>query len=374
MAVQTPTEEPSPNEEEDASRTQTILGHLQELRYRAMISAGALIIGILVCLWPLTGMFIDFLAKPGREEVEGFELIFTEPLEYWTSYFRVSLLLGISISMPVHVYQLLAFVSPGLTWNERKWLYPIVAGATFSFFVGAAFAYYIELPPALRFLIEQPTNITEDVTPASSSEMFGKVRETPQNEETPFYPRSPYGVAKAYGHYITVNYRESYDLFACSGILFNHEGPRRGLEFVTHKITHGVALIKLGLADELTLGNLDARRDWGYAVDYVRAMWLMLQQPEPRDYVIATGESHSVREFCEAAFSHVGLDYRDYVRTDKDLIRPAEVESLVGDASKARRELGWKRSVTFRQLVELMVDADLEALRDAARRRPSPTP
>lgn len=165
MAVQTPTEEPSPNEEEDASRTQTILGHLQELRYRAMISAAALIIGVLVCLWPLTGMFIDFLAKPGREEVDGFELIFTEPLEYWTSYFRVSLLLGISISMPVHVYQLLAFVSPGLTWNERKWLYPIVAAATFSFFVGAAFAYYVELPPALRFLIEQPTNITEDVRP-----------------------------------------------------------------------------------------------------------------------------------------------------------------------------------------------------------------
>lgn len=197
---------------------------------------------------------------------------------------------------------------------------------------------------------------------ASSSEMFGKVQAVPQNEKTPFYPRSPYGVAKVYGHWITVNYRESYGLFACSGILFNHEGPRRGLEFVTHKITNAVARIKLGLEHELRLGNLDARRDWGYAPDYVRAMWLMLQQPEPDDYVIATGETHSVQEFCEEAFSYVGLDWRDYVVQDPRFMRPAEVDLLVGDASKARAKLGWEPTVTFRELVRIMVDADLEAL------------
>jgi len=199
---------------------------------------------------------------------------------------------------------------------------------------------------------------------ASSSEMFGKVRTVPQTEETPFYPRSPYGVAKAYGHWITVNYRESYGLFAASGILFNHESPRRGLEFVTHKITYGAARIKLALADSLSLGNLDARRDWGYAPDYVRAMWLMLQQPQPDDYVIATGETHSVREFCEAAFGHLGLDWQQYVVTDPALTRPAEVDHLIGDAGKAEQTLGWKPSITFAQLVELMVDADLKALRD----------
>jgi GDPmannose 4,6-dehydratase len=199
---------------------------------------------------------------------------------------------------------------------------------------------------------------------ASSSEMFGKVRTVPQTEETPFYPRSPYGVAKAYGHWITVNYRESYGLFAASGILFNHESPRRGLEFVTHKITYGAARIKLGLADCLSLGNLDARRDWGYAPDYVRAMWLMLQQPQPDDYVIATGETHSVREFCEAAFGHLGLDWQQYVVTDPALTRPAEVDHLIGDAGKAAQKLGWKPSISFAQLVELMVDADLKALQD----------
>ncbi len=197
---------------------------------------------------------------------------------------------------------------------------------------------------------------------ASSSEMFGKVQAVPQNERTPFYPRSPYGVAKVYGHWITVNYRESYDLFACSGILFNHESPRRGLEFVTHKITNAVARIKLGLDHELRLGNLDARRDWGYAPDYVRAMWLMLQQPEPDDYVIATGETHSVQEFCEEAFGYVDLDWRQYVVQDPRFMRPAEVDLLVGDASKAGAKLGWEPSVNFRQLVRLMVDADLEAL------------
>jgi GDPmannose 4,6-dehydratase len=197
---------------------------------------------------------------------------------------------------------------------------------------------------------------------ASSSEMFGKVREVPQNELTPFHPRSPYGVAKVYGHHITVNYRESYGLFAVSGICFNHEGPRRGLEFVTRKISDGVARIKLGLADELRLGNLDAKRDWGFAGDYVDAMWRMLQQDEPRDYVIATGEEHSVREFAEIAFEHAGLDWKRYVLTDPTYLRPAEVDHLVGDASKARAELGWEPRVSFEHLVRMMVDADVERL------------
>lgn len=197
---------------------------------------------------------------------------------------------------------------------------------------------------------------------ASSSEMFGKVREVPQNKETPFHPRSPYGVAKAYGHYITVNYRESYGLFACSGILFNHESPRRGREFVTRKVTHGVASIKLGLQDHLALGNLDAKRDWGYAKDYVEAMWLMLQQDEPDDYVIATGETHSVGELVELAFTRVGLDPDEYVKTDPALLRPAEVDLLVGDASKAREKLGWEPKTSFEELVNMMVDSDLELL------------
>jgi GDPmannose 4,6-dehydratase len=199
---------------------------------------------------------------------------------------------------------------------------------------------------------------------ASSSEMFGKVVEVPQRETTPFYPRSPYGVAKVYGHWITVNYRESYGMFACSGILFNHESPRRGLEFVTHKVTHAAARIKLGLQRELRLGNLEARRDWGYAGDYVRGMWLMLQQNQPDDYVLATGETHSVRELCEVAFGHVGLDWRDYVVVDPKHYRPAEVDLLIGDASKARRVLGWEPSVNFEQLVRMMVDADLQALQN----------
>jgi len=197
---------------------------------------------------------------------------------------------------------------------------------------------------------------------ASSSEMFGKVREVPQSESTPFYPRSPYGVAKCYGHFITVNYRESYDLFACSGILFNHEGPRRGLEFVTRKVTHGAAAIKLGIADDLALGNLDAERDWGYAKDYVEAMWLMLQQEQPEDYVIATGEAHSVRELVEIAFNHVGLEADRHVRIDPRFLRPAEVEHLIGDYSKAREKLGWEPRTSFEELIRLMVDADLELL------------
>lgn len=195
---------------------------------------------------------------------------------------------------------------------------------------------------------------------ASSSEMFGKVREVPQNEQTPFHPRSPYGVAKAYGHFITVNYRESYDIFACSGILFNHESPRRGLEFVTRKITDGVARIKLGLADELRLGNLDAKRDWGYAFDYVQAMWLMLQQDTAEDYVISSGEMHTVRELCEAAFSHVDLDMNDYVKVDPAFHRPAEVHELLGDSSKAEKALGWTPQTTFEDLVKMMVKADLK--------------
>jgi GDPmannose 4,6-dehydratase len=198
---------------------------------------------------------------------------------------------------------------------------------------------------------------------ASSSEMFGKVRETPQRETTPFHPRSPYGVAKVYGHYITVNYRESYGLFAVSGILFNHEGPRRGREFVTRKVSEGVARIKLGLATELRMGNLDAQRDWGFAGDYVRAMWLMLQQPTADDYVVATGETHSVRELVEVAFGSVGLDWRQYVKIDPAFIRPAEVDLLVGDAAKAHRVLGWAPEVTFHSLIEMMVRADLERLR-----------
>ena len=202
---------------------------------------------------------------------------------------------------------------------------------------------------------------------ASSSEMFGKVQEVPQRETTPFYPRSPYGVATVYGHWITVNYRESYDLFACSGILFNHESPRRGLEFVTRKVSHGVALIKLGLARELRLGNLEARRDWGFAGDYVKAMWLMLQQDQPEDYVVGTGETHSVRELCEVAFDHVGLDWQQYVVADRQFYRPAEVDLLVSDPSRARKSLGWEPRVSFEGLVRMMVDADLKQLQATTR-------
>jgi GDPmannose 4,6-dehydratase len=200
---------------------------------------------------------------------------------------------------------------------------------------------------------------------ASSSEMFGKVVEVPQKETTPFHPRSPYGVAKVYGHWITVNYRESYDMFACSGILFNHESERRGLEFSTHKVTYAAARIKLGLQKGLHLGNLDARRDWGYAGDYVRAMWLMLQQDKPDDYVIATGETHSVRELCEVAFGYLGLNWQDFVVIDPKHYRPAEVDLLIGDASKAGRVLGWEPTVNFEQLIHMMVDADLADLQSA---------
>ena len=202
---------------------------------------------------------------------------------------------------------------------------------------------------------------------ASSSEMFGKVHEVPQNERTPFYPRSPYGVAKVYGHWITVNYRESYAMHASSGMLFNHESPRRGLEFVTRKVSHGVARIVCGLEEKLLLGNLDAQRDWGFAGDYVRAMWLMLQQDEASDFVVATGETHSVRQLCEVAFSHVGLDWSEHVVVDERFLRPAEVDLLVGDATRARTELGWEQKVSFEELVAMMVDADLALVRAQGR-------
>ena len=203
---------------------------------------------------------------------------------------------------------------------------------------------------------------------ASSSEMFGKVRETPQKESTPFYPRSPYGVSKVYGHFITVNYRESYGMYACSGILFNHESPRRGMEFVTRKVTHTVARIKLGLTDKLHLGNLDAKRDWGYAPDYVEAMWMMLQQDEPRDFVIASGKAHSVRDLCRLAFESVDLDWEEHVTVNQDLLRPAEVEHLIGDYSDAREVLGWEPRTSFEEMVRAMVESDLELLRIKDRR------
>jgi GDPmannose 4,6-dehydratase len=248
---------------------------------------------------------------------------------------------------PSEVYNLAA-----QSFVPTSWKQPVLTGEFTALGVTRMLEAVRMVDPAIRFY------------QASSSEMFGKVQQVPQTEGTPFYPRSPYGVAKVYGHWITVNYRESYNLFACSGILFNHESPRRGLEFVTHKVTYAVARIKLGRQRQVRLGNLDAQRDWGYAPDYVRAMWLMLQQSHPDDYVIATGETHSVRELCEMAFDHVGLDWQDHVVVDPAFIRPAEVDHLIGDASKAGRVLGWEPSVTFQQLIELMVDADLEALRN----------
>jgi GDPmannose 4,6-dehydratase len=248
---------------------------------------------------------------------------------------------------PSEVYNLAA-----QSFVPTSWKQPVLTGEFTALGVTRMLEAVRMVDPAIRFY------------QASSSEMFGKVQQVPQTEGTPFYPRSPYGVAKVYGHWITVNYRESYNLFACSGILFNHESPRRGLEFVTHKVTYAVARIKLGRQRQVRLGNLDAQRDWGYAPDYVRAMWLMLQQNHPDDYVIATGETHSVRELCEMAFDHVGLDWQDHVVVDPAFIRPAEVDHLIGDASKAGRVLGWEPSVTFQQLIELMVDADLEALRN----------
>lgn len=262
---------------------------------------------------------------------------------------QMSLVEILRVHRPQEVYNLAA-----QSFVPTSWQQPVFTGEATALGVTRILDALRTVDPDIRFY------------QASSSEMFGKVREVPQKETTPFYPRSPYGVAKVYGHWITVNYRESYGLFACSGILFNHESPRRGLEFVTRKVTHGVAWIQLGLADELHLGNLDARRDWGYAGDYVRAMWLMLQQDEPDDYVVCTGETHSVRELCQVAFGHMGLDWEDYVVVDPRFMRPAEVDLLVGDASKAKKVLGWEPTVSFEELIATMVDADLDALRAEA--------
>ena len=254
-----------------------------------------------------------------------------------------SLVAAVQKSQPDEIYNLAAqsFVS-------ASWPQPVLTGQV----TGMGVTNVLE---AIR-LVKPDAKFYQ----ASSSEMYGKVVEIPQKETTPFYPRSPYGVAKVYGHWITVNYRESFNIFGCSGILFNHESPRRGLEFVTRKITDAVTQIKLGLAKELRLGNLDAKRDWGFAGDYVKAMWLMLQQEQPDDYVVATGETHSVREFVDIAFSHVGLNYEDYVVVDPQFFRPAEVELLLGDSQKAQEKLGWKPEVSFEQLVHMMIDADLE--------------
>ena len=247
---------------------------------------------------------------------------------------------------PHEVYNLAAQSFVTTSWNQ-----PMFTGEATALGVTRVLEAVRQVDPSIRYY------------QASSSEMFGKVHEVPQRETTPFYPRSPYGVAKVYGHWITVNYRESYGLHASSGMLFNHESPRRGLEFVTRKVTHGVARIKHGLQDKLALGNLDAQRDWGYAADYVRAMWLMLQEDSPSDYVVATGETHSVRELCELAFAAAGLDWERHVVVDERFLRPAEVDLLVGDATKAQEGLGWRREVDFSRLVEMMVDADLDLVR-----------
>jgi GDPmannose 4,6-dehydratase len=246
---------------------------------------------------------------------------------------------------PTEIYNLAAQSFVPTSWNQ-----PALTGDITALGVTRILEAIRFVNPKIRFY------------QASSSEMFGKVLEVPQNENTPFYPRSPYGVAKVYGHWITINYRESFDMFAVSGILFNHESPRRGLEFVTRKITDGVARIKLGLQKELRLGNLESRRDWGFAGDYVQAMWLMLQQENPDNFVIGTGETHSVRKFCEIAFSHVGLDYKKYVVQDERFYRPAEVDLLVSDPSKARSVLGWEPAVSFEELITMMVDADMERI------------
>ncbi len=253
-----------------------------------------------------------------------------------------SLVHTLEVAQPDEVYNLAA-----QSFVPESWTQPILTGEVTALGVTRLLDAICAVNPKIRFY------------QASTSEMFGKAQEVPQNEQTPFYPRSPYGVSKLYGHWITVNYRESYGLFACSGILFNHESPRRGLEFVTRKVTHAVARIKAGLQSVLELGNLDARRDWGYAPDYVEAMWRMLQLDQPEDFVVATGETHSVREWVQMAFALAGLDWQQHVRVNPAYVRPAEVDLLVGDASKARRILNWSPSVTFEQLVHIMVEADL---------------
>lgn len=297
----------------------------------------------------------DFLLEKGyqvygmvrRASTENFERI--EHIKDRVQLVQADLLDQLSIinvikeSNPDEVYNLAAQSFVPTSWDQ-----PVLTGEFTALGVTRMLEAIRLVNPKIKFY------------QASSSEMFGKVRETPQTELTPFYPRSPYGVAKVYGHWITINYRESYNIYACSGILFNHESPRRGKEFVTKKITDHVARIKLGLEKELRLGTMDAKRDWGFAGDYVRAMWLMLQQQTPDDYVIATGRTHSVRDFCQIAFEHVGLDYNDYVKIDQRFVRPAEVDLLLGDSSKAQKALKWELKVSFEYLVKMMVDADLE--------------
>lgn len=260
---------------------------------------------------------------------------------------QLSVIKAIQISKPDEVYNLAA-----QSFVPTSWLQPVLTGEYTALGV-------TKLLEAVR-LVDKPIKFYQ----ASSSEMFGKVQAVPQSEDTPFYPRSPYGVSKLYGHWITINYRESYNMYACSGILFNHESPRRGLEFVTRKVSNAVARIKLGLEKEVRMGNLESRRDWGFAGDYVEAMWMMLQQPTPDDYVVATGETHSIQELVGVAFGHVGLNWRDYVVSDPRFFRPAEVDLLIGDATKARTKLGWEPKIGFEQLVKMMVEADLKLNRN----------
>jgi GDPmannose 4,6-dehydratase len=285
-----------------------------------------------------------------RSSVENFERI--EHIKDRIKLVQADLLDQLSIidavkeSQPDEIYNLAA-----MSFVPTSWKQPLLTGEFTAL--------------GVTRMLEAVRHMNKDIKfyQASSSEMFGKVKQVPQNENTPFYPRSPYGVAKVYGHYMTVNYRESYNIFACSGILFNHESPRRGLEFVTKKITNGAAMIKLGLADSLLLGNLDAKRDWGYAEDYVEAMWLMLHQDKPEDYVISTDETHSVKEWAELSFKYLGLDWEKYVGIDERYIRPADVDLLVGDSSKARKNLGWSPKIKFEELVKIMVEYDYNNLK-----------
>jgi GDPmannose 4,6-dehydratase len=292
--------------------------------------------------YDVTGM-IRRLSAPNQERIQHLtDRIKLRPADLLD---QLSLIRLLEEEQPDEVYNLAAMSFVPASWDQ-----PMLTGDFNAQGVTRVLEAIRVVNPKIRFY------------QASSSEMFGKVREVPQSELTPFYPRSPYGVSKVYGHYITVNYRESYNLFACSGILFNHESPRRGLEFVTRKVSDGVARIKLGMTDTLPLGNLEAHRDWGFAGDYVRAMWLMLQQPTADDYVVATGLSHSVKNLVELAFGHVGLDWQRHVKIDANLLRPAEVDHLIGNSAKARRTLGWEPSVDFKGLVGMMVDADLARL------------
>lgn len=304
----------------------------------------------------------DFLLDKGyevygmvrRSSVENFDRV--EHIRDKLQFVQADLLDQLSIieclkeAKPEEIYNLAAMSFVPTSWNQ-----PVFTGQCTGIGVTMMLEAIRHLDRKIRFY------------QASSSEMFGKVREVPQRETTPFYPRSPYGVAKVYGHYMTVNYRESYDMYCASGILFNHESPRRGLEFVTRKVTYHAAMIKLGMADTLYMGNLDSKRDWGYARDYVEAMWLMLQQDKAGDYVISTGETHTVKEWVDAAFKSLDLDYTKYVKTDPSFLRPAEVDLLVGDSTKAKKVLGWKPKVSFNKLIDLMVKADYDLLKGLAK-------